>query len=365
MSASGLRIAIVLPDLGGGGVQRVLLNLAGGLAQRGHAVEVLAMSTAPVPTSVPPGVEVSLLAGRGVPGKAVRLAAHIGSNEVDVLIAGITRANLTAVLARALAGRRPTTVLTKHLPLDMLSRNRVRRFVLKALIRATYPRADAVVAVSEGTRQSLKDAGVRARLLARIANPVITHDLVTRCGAPVDHPWFAVGGPKVIVAAGRLVEQKGFDSLLRAFAALTATRDVRLVILGEGEARRRLEVLAKELGVASAVSMPGHVSDALPYMARASVFALSSRWEGLPTVLIEALASGTTVVATDCPVGPREVLEDGALGALVPVDDHEALARALAAALDHPRPVASERLAHYTVEGATDRYLRLIASARS
>ena len=141
-------------------------------------------------------------------------------------------------------------------------------------------------------------------------------------------------------------------------------RPARLIILGEGEDRPALEALAGELGVAEDVALPGFCANALAYMARSAVFVLSSRWEGLPTVLIEALAAGTRVVSTDCPSGPREILEDGRLGALVPVGDAPALAGAIADTLDRPAAAApAEMLVPFTLDAAVDHYLRIIESA--
>lgn len=354
-----ISVAVVMPNLGGGGVQRVLLNLGAEFSRRGIDVTVVALSRADR-GAVPGGLEVIELEEGGHVSRIRALAALCDERGVDVIISGITRANLSALAAARLARRRVRTVLTKHLPLDRLSRSAWRRFALRQVIRVSYSRADAVVAVSQGTLDSLVAGGTRSARLLRIANPVITPDIEERSAAPVHHPWLDSGTPPVVLSAGRLTEQKGFDVLIRAFAELRSRRAARLVILGEGELREDLEALASTLGVAADVSLPGHVTDALPYMARAAVFALSSRWEGLPTVLIEALATGATVVAADCRVGPREILAGGALGALVPVDDPAALAQALARALEGPKPVDRSVLAEYTVEHAADRYLELV-----
>lgn len=353
-------VAVVMPSLSGGGVQRVLLNLGAEFLGRGMGVTVVVLGRTGSGATVPEGLEVIELQEGGHLAKTRSLAALLDQREVDVAISGITRANLSSLFAARFARRRVRTVLTKHLPLDRLSSSPWRRYALRQVIKTFYSRADAVVAVSQGTLDSLEAAGVRPRRLLRIANPVIQRDLDDRMAGPVAHPWFEPGTPPVVLSAGRLTEQKGFDVLIRAFAELRGQREARLVILGEGELRQTLEGLATSLGVAADVSLPGHASDALPYMARAPVFALSSRWEGLPTVLIEALAAGSTVVAADCRVGPREILVGGELGALVPVDDPAALARALARALDEPKPVERSVLAEYMVGRAADRYIELI-----
>jgi glycosyltransferase involved in cell wall biosynthesis len=165
------------------------------------------------------------------------------------------------------------------------------------------------------------------------------------------HPWFSDGGPPVILGVGELSERKDFATLLRAFARLRAGRPCRLVILGEGRRRGELEALAADLGVIADLALPGFVANPYPCMAQAAAFALVSRWEGMPVVLIEALALGTPSVACDCPSGPREVLQGGAVGGLVEVGDDAALAEALAAQLDQPSPREHSRAA---VEGYTD-----------
>ena len=152
-----------------------------------------------------------------------------------------------------------------------------------------------------------------------VPNPVPHDDVAAMAAAPLDHPWFDEPGVPVILSAGRLVGQKDFSTLIRAFAQVVKSRPARLVILGEGRERGALAALARELGVAEGVDLPGFVANPFAWMARARVFAVSSIYEGLSMVLVEAMACGTPVVSTDCPHGPRELLEDGRWGRLVPV----------------------------------------------
>jgi len=199
----------------------------------------------------------------------------------------------------------------------------------------------------------------RARI-DMILNPVITPDLHALGASPLSHPWFAPGQPPVVVGIGRLERQKDFPTLIRAVARVRRSRPVRLLILGEGGKRPALEALVHELGLEEDVALPGFVENPYAYLARAQVFALSSIFEGLPTVLIEALALGTPVVATDCRTGPREILDDGRLGRLVAMAQPEALAAAIAETLDRPpAPVPAEDLAAYRQADAADSYIRL------
>ena len=181
---------------------------------------------------------------------------------------------------------------------------------------------------------------------------------------PIGHAWFEPGEPPVFLAVGRLAPQKDFPTLIRAFAQVRARHEARLLILGGGPERAHLQSLVGELGLDGDVGLPGWVTNPYPYMVRSAAFVLSSRWEGLPSVLIEALYCGVPVIATDCPSGPVEILEGGKHGMLVPVGDVDALARGMEAAIDGriPRPTeASWR--PYDQDAVVDRYLGVLMGA--
>jgi glycosyltransferase involved in cell wall biosynthesis len=229
-----------------------------------------------------------------------------------------------------------------------------------ALIHWLYPYADRIVAVSEGVAN---DLAVFARLprnrIHTIYNPFDIERIQVHARAPLDHPWFAPGQPPVVLGVGRLSVQKDFSTLLRAFARLRTKRAARLMILGEGELRSELEGLSHSLGLtANEFFMPGFVSNPYAYYARCGVFVLSSRWEGLPGVLIEAMAAGAQVVATDCKSGSSEILENGKWGQLVPVGDYAAMADALNITLceDHKFDVRT-RAAYFDVDSSIDAFL--------
>ncbi|WP_251963228.1 glycosyltransferase, partial [Salinibacter ruber] len=179
---------------------------------------------------------------------------------------------------------------------------------------------DRRIAVSKGVAIAAeKFIGVRFQRFDIIYNPVVGPKTFELAEQSVDHSWFADERPPVVLGTGRLVEEKGFSTLLRAFAEVVRARRARLVILGEGKERPVLEQQAERLGVSDHVWMPGFVSNPMKYMADAEAFVLSSKSEGLGNVLVEAMACGTPVVSTDCPGGPSEVLQEGKHGRLVPV----------------------------------------------
>jgi glycosyltransferase involved in cell wall biosynthesis len=177
---------------------------------------------------------------------------------------------------------------------------------------------------------------------------------------PLEHPWFQAGQPPVILGVGRLEEQKDFPTLLKAFALLRKKVNARLVILGEGKLRAVLETLIQELGIENHVQLAGFTSNPYAFMKRADVFVLSSVLEGLPTVLIEAMALGTPVVSTDCKSGPKEITEHAGYGTLVPIQNPEALALALEKTLAAPKPkVQEQHFSRYTSDQATLNYLHM------
>ena len=228
------------------------------------------------------------------------------------------------------------------------------------LVPWLYRKADLIGAVSSGVRDDIAAAvGLPAARVALLHNPVSTDRLPEQMAAPIDHPWFGGTNAPVILGVGRFSAQKNFQLLLRAFAALRRERPARLILLGDGELRPELEALARTLGIGDDIEMPGFDPNPFRFMARAGVYVLSSDWEGLPTALIEAMACGCPVVATDCLGGPREILFDGKLGRIVPRADVDALAAAISATLDAPGDAAAriERARDFSLDGAVDRYL--------
>jgi glycosyltransferase involved in cell wall biosynthesis len=220
-------------------------------------------------------------------------------------------------------------------------RRRVQR--IPALLRHFYPEADAVACVSRGVADDVaRVTGLPRERIQTTYSPVVSRQLAGGHAGAAPHRWLEPGAPPVVLGVGKLKPQKRFDTLLRAFALLVTERPARLVILGAGRERRSLLALSRSLGVADDVALPGFSRDPFAWMRRAAVFVLSSAWEGLPSVLIQAMACGCPVVSTDCPHGPAEILEGGVHGPLVPVGDHAALAGAIARVLDQPPP--AERL---------------------
>jgi glycosyltransferase involved in cell wall biosynthesis len=389
-------VALLLPSLAGGGVARVVLNLAESLLRHGHRVDlvlcdgggayrdqlpsglrrvVLRRGTAPVARGLAlaadPGgwrelARPVLLPLRGAPALAGLggLVRYLRQQRPDALIAAKTHTNLVAIWARRLAGVPTRLLVSQHSMLSSeIASPEVRKWRWRhaaGLIARSYPLADAIVAVSDAAADDLAaHAGVPRHRIATVHNPVDARRIVELQREPVEHPWFAAGAPPVVLGAGRLRASKDFETLLRAFALVRRARPARLVVLGEGPLRRALATEALRLGVDADVWMPGFVENPFAFIARSGVFALSSRHEALGNVLVEALACGCPVVATDCPGGVGEILMGGSVGRLVPVGDPGALADAILSALERPgdREPRLRRADDFHPDRAAQRYL--------
>ena len=375
-----LRIALFISGLAVGGVQRSMLTLAHAFSSQGHRVDLVVPniegSFRPL---VPPAVRLVNIERwwmrlpwirsrkrRRALVCAPALAVYLRQKRPDVLLSASHYVNLTAVWGRCLAKTRTPLVISQRTHLSQAITNTNfpggRRPVLGWFAQRFYPAADAIVAVSNGVADDLARTTKLPRLrIQTIYNPVVTPELKKQAQVSPSHPWFSPGSPPVVLGVGRLAAQKDFVTLLRAFAQVRAKRHVRLLILGEGRKRTELEALVKTLGLAADVALPGFCDNPFSYMSHAAVFVLSSTYEGLPGVLIQAMACGCPVVSTDCPSGPAEILDNGRYGPLVPVGNARAMADAIVATLDRSidRAGSQSRSAQFSVETCTEQYINL------
>jgi glycosyltransferase involved in cell wall biosynthesis len=363
------KVALFIPNLEAGGAERVTVLLANGLAERGYCVHmVLTENRGDFLDDLGTGVRVVNLASKGVLRAIPRLATYLRRERPQVLLSALDHANAAAIAANWLSFTKTPVVAAVHAPRRNAAQygNGISGRLLRFAVNWMYRRAHTVICVSKGVAEEIIGIGVPCQRVRVIYNPVVHQQIYELARQPVEHHWFVPGTCKTLLAVGRLAPQKGLPMLLRALRTVRERDDIRLTILGEGGERVRLEVLVKELGLESCVCMPGLVKNPYAYMAHADLFVLPSAWEALPTVLIEALAVGARVVATDCISGPREILQGGRYGTLVPVGDAAALAAAITAALQAPRHASAcsetppEAVRPYTVERAVDEYCRMI-----
>lgn len=358
------RIAIFISYSGQGGVERMVASLAGGMMDAGYAVDMLLIKARGEHLeAIPEGVRVIKLKAQHTLTSLPELVRYLRQQRPSALLAAKHRAMKVAVVARGLAGVRTRLVgrlgTTVSAALD--GQGWLRKLMWYSSMRFYYRWVDCIIAVSEGVAEDVRRiAKVPADRIRVVRNPVITPSLLTRAAETVDHPWFRDDAQiPVILGAGRFTRQKDFDTLIRAFARLHAQRPCRLMILGEGKLRPTLEALVTELGIQEAVALPGFATNPYAGMSKAQLFVLSSRWEGSPNVLTEAMALGVPVVSTDCPSGPVEILQHGQYGKLVAMGDVEALAQAMAETLDQPLPGEQLQAAvsEYSLAASTHGYL--------
>jgi glycosyltransferase involved in cell wall biosynthesis len=347
LESNNRRIAIFLPGLYEGGAERVMLNLASGFLSKGYDIDlVLSQAEGPYMADIPEGVRLIELNKKHFSAQRTinslpALIRYIRGERPVGMISSLNFANVVALLAKQFSGVPFRLAISEH---NTFSVERVQfsqpfRWLLQNFMKYLYPTADGIVAVSEGVADDLaKVLRLPRHKILVIHNPVISPDISYKKEADLDDPWFEENQPPVILAIGRLTKQKAFDVLLRAFAIVRKQRNARLIILGEGEDRPELFSLQRELGLEDCVRLPGFVPNPYQYLKHSGMFVLSSRWEGLPTVLIEALYCGLPLIATDCPSGPREILHDGLYGRLIPVDDISGLAKAILSVLDGEKP---------------------------
>ena len=359
------RIAFYPGSIGGGGIARVFFNLMQTMLDDGIEVQLfLDNKSGALFSQIPEGVD--LFFGRGkVKNSFLALRRFLQKEQPEALISAHAHVNIASVLALRTIKVPTKSIITIHTATsrDDRSGKPLRKRLNTLSSRLIYPLADNIVAVSDAVADDLaKYLKMDRKRIKTIYNPVVTPALLRKAAETAEHRFFGQALP-VIISVGRLSEQKDFPNLLRAFALLKRQLDSRLIILGEGEDRTMLENMRSELGLDGYVDLPGFVDNPYAFMAASDLFVSSSAWEGLPTVLIEAMAAGANVVATDCPGGSREILDNGKYGAMVPVGDSEALAEAMLAALREPldKNLLSKRAMSFSARAATENYLSLIA----
>lgn len=393
----GKHLALFLPSLAGGGVARAMLLLSEAFADRGQRVDlILCQVSGPYLDKISPKVKVvGLKEGAKWLGQLLALSADFGSlwsmllpillsshppktigylpdlveylrrEKPDTMLTAKTPANLTALWASRLAGGKTRIVINEQTSLSPILKTSKKwrwRFIAP-LLQRMYPWADQIVSVSKGVGDDLSSiTSIPRERITTINNPIMNLEVSRKALCRLEHPWFAPNALPVILGVGRLVPQKDFACLIKAFGRVRSVRPARLVILGEGRLRSDLETLTTTLGITQDVSMPGFVENPFAFMGRASVFVLSSAWEGFGNVLAEALACGCPVVSTDCPNGPAEVLQYGAFGSLVPVGNDKALAEAIHTVLDNPPDPEQlrSRASEFDLDLISETYLKIL-----
>jgi len=357
-------IALFLPSLAGGGAERVMVILANALLQKGLSVDlVLVKAEGPYLKEVFPEVEVVNLNASSTIFSLRSLTEYLRKNKPQVIFSTLEHANVVALWAKLLSGNKVKCIIRLPSTITAAAHNaksfRARSipWLLKCFARC----ADAVIAVSHASAQDLATLlCISSTKIHVIYNPVISDELFEKAKEPLEHSWFAPNQPPVILGVGRLSKAKDFSTLIRAFALVRKEKPAKLMILGEGEERKDLEKLITKLGIGKDVTLPGFIENPYSYMKHAAVFVLSSRWEGLPNALIQATALEVPVVATNCPGGVAEIVEETKWGRLVPVQNVEKLYIALVECINDKKKHNPPVTINFRKNVIVEKYLELI-----
>ena len=358
-------IAIFFETLGAGGIEQTCLKLTKGLHFSGVRVDLLLRSLeGELVSLLPKEINTVNFSTSRVLTTIFPLVRYLRKEKPAVIISNGSAINIATLMARGLVRNCNTRlIITQRTNTFSKTKSSFKSRISLFCMRWLYPKAEVVVGVSDGVSRALEERlGIEKGSVKTIHNGIVDEGFYERANEPLEHEWFKAGSPPVLLAVGRLVEQKDFATLLRAFSLLRKNRSVRLIILGEGRLRSQLEKQIDDLGLKDDVRMPGFDINPLKYYKNCSAFVLSSRFEGLAGVIIEALACGCPVVATDCPSGPAEVMKNGEYGLLVPVGNSQALAEAMGEILDFPPDPAPgiQRAEEFSVKKAVSNYLSII-----
>lgn len=361
------QVVLFIPNLVPGGAERVLLNLVRKLTEMGVDCRVVTQQAVGAYCGeVPSSVEILELGKGSLFRTAWRMFRFFRRERPRYAITFLDPVTFPALMAGIFVRTKIIVTVHNSIVKPKHESHRFRARFKPMVVRCLYPFAYRIVAVSDGLAAHLRKLLWLGRSrVVTIYNPIVRTEMLKRDYERPAHPWFREDAAElVLVGVGRMIAQKGFDIFLRAFkSVLEREPDARVILLGSGRLESQIKVEAESLGVADQVDFPGFVDKPAAYVFHARLFVLSSRWEGLPTTVIEALVAGTQIVATDCPYGPREILVSGRYGRLVPPEEPDALADAILAALSEPAPDRAflrERAADFSEERSVAEYLKLM-----
>lgn len=363
-------ICIFLPNFDNGGVERMLVNLAYGMWQNKIKVDfIVADKNRPYLGELPTDISIIELKSHDHQQQVTKTAQYLNEHRPSAMLSA--KEPDIAVAEAAIKSSDTACKLFIRAVVNHTQRlahsNPIKRWLALREIKRLYAKAHGIIAVSQGVADDLQMIlGDTAPVISTANNPVITPSFYDKAKQPVTHPWLVPGAPPVILGVGRISRAKNFPLLIKSFAQLRQQQPCRLIILGSGKKQDRLLKLAEALGVREDVDLPGYQENPYAFLNKASLFVLSSLWEGSPNVLTEALAAGCPVVSTDCPSGPKETLQNGKFGPLVAMDDVDGLAKAMSETLNQPLPsdVLISATESFTTSNSAKQYLRAMGIER-
>ncbi len=352
-------ITLATPALDGG-IGRNILNLADAFQSLGYRTHLLIDKPGgPYFDQLHPFVKVIHLPTSHPLSGIPRLCMYLLRHKPDVILTPNVRHTVLSLRARRLAS--PSTRIytnvhnTYSKTFQYLSTQKRKKRIKK--INTLYPHCNGIIPVSEGVAADLCEfTMIPKKLLTTIYNPVVTQKLEKLAREAVTHPWFLDNKQPIILSISRLEKQKNLPLLIDAFEQARQQIPCRLMLIGDGTQRDTIAARVHASRFRQDITLLGHQTNPYKYMRNASLFVLSSSWEGFGNTLVEAMATGTPVVSTDCLYGPREILDNGRYGSLVPVGNADALARAIIQTLQSPLPAkvlkqAVEQFRDITIAG--------------
>ncbi len=361
-----MKLTFFIQDFQGGGAQHMFINTANEFAKRGHQVDLLVVNDdGPNKARVYTNVNIVNMGKSRSLSALLPMSRYYKEAKPNILLSAMTHSNVIATLARILSFTQTTklivterTFLSVHIQETASMRDKSFSLATKLFYRF----ADKVIGISKGVADDIRAlAYLKADKVSYIYNPVVTEQL--RKDFEDDQEVSLKDNPqqKLIITSGRLSFEKDQETLLHAFAIVRKTQDVKLVLLGNGPLEEKLKQTAAELDISEYVHFAGFVQNSVAYMKQANLFVMTSLLEGFCNTIVEALYCGLSVVSTDCPSGPREILDNGNYGHLTPVRDAAALASGMISALEHPFDAQKqkERALCFTVDAICDEYLKL------
>jgi glycosyltransferase involved in cell wall biosynthesis len=348
-----------------GGVQRVRLHLAKGFLERGYVVDLVVVNAVgKMRPQVPEGANIIDLGARGALTSIFALMRYFRQYKPDAVLSAQTNHNIAAIWARRLSGISTRLVVGEHNNLEEIIKEATFRDRLRPLAaRLIYPGADAIMAVSFGVADALSAlSGIDRNSIQVIYNPVVLAKIEELSQEEPLHPWLNQNDIPIIISVGSLSEQKDYSTLIKAFDHVRREKQIKLIILGEGNMRHELQGLISRLSLEEDIDLYGFAENPYAFLKRAAVYVLSSKYEGFPNTLLEALACGISAVATNCPSGPAEMLENGRFGRLVPVEDVTAMAEAIQETMDAPLPekILIQRATEFSSDVIIEQYLQFL-----
>jgi glycosyltransferase involved in cell wall biosynthesis len=360
------RIALILSSLEVGGTQRVMMHLAEGLLKEGFVIDIVAVrAQGPFLKIVPAEANLIDLGAKRALSAIPALIQYLRKYHPEAILSGLTHINFAAIISRYFSGISTRLIVSER---NNLSQKKIHKpklwdRLIYAAVNLFYPFADAIITVSKDVADDLaQSAKLDPKKIIPIHNPIPVDEIRNFSTIKITHAWFSDTTAPLILAVGRLHQQKDYPTLIKAFNILRKRRPAHLMIIGEGKERQMIEKKIKNSPYSDDICLMGKIDNPFPYMAKAEVFVLSSEWEGFGNVLVEALACGATVVSTDCHSGPREILGNNKYGLLVPVGDSEALAKAIERSIVHPFPPRQgiARARDFSVEKAVMQYIGVL-----